>query len=81
MSDTTVNSREAVLTYLLGTRCHVKVTVNPVLNGVVKGNLVEVHDAPPSVLREIVNNFVMVSLRPGGLLIPVTEAPPQPFPS
>lgn len=72
MADATTNDREAVFTYLMNSGMHVKVTIAPTINGIIRNDFVEIHDAPPRALREIVNNFTMVSLRPGGLLIPLT---------
>lgn len=73
--DTTRNDRQAVFTYLMASGSMVKMTTGAVFNGVINNDYVVVHEASSRVVKEIVTNFVMVSLRSEGLLIPITPMP------
>lgn len=67
------NSRGDVLTYLMNTPCRVTLSTAAVIEGAVHRDYIVVHDAPPKALSEIVDLFVMVSITPKGLLIPVEK--------
>lgn len=71
--DGTTNDRVAVYTWLMNLRSQVKLStywITP--GGVVSHDYVVVHDAPPRVVKEITDRFVMVSLHREGMLIPLT---------
>ena len=67
------NEREDVFRFLANTGCVVKVSTAAVIDGVVHHDYVVVHEAPSKVVRELVNNFAMVSLGPNGLRIPIAR--------
>lgn len=69
------NDRQDVFAYLRDCRSQVKVSTFLILpSDVIDHNYVVVHDAPPRVVREIVNNFVMVGLgEDRGLVIPLSK--------
>ncbi len=70
----TRNSRDDVFRYLANTKCLVKMSTAAVIKGAVHRDYVVVHDAPPRVVRELINNFVMVGLSPDGLMIPIDNS-------
>ena len=69
------NERVKVFNYLCDLRSvPITVTIGTADDhDVVRHTAVIVHNAPPRVVQEIVSTFNLVSLRPDGLYIPVTE--------
>lgn len=79
MNDTTTarrdplrNDRLAVITYLANLPLRVSFTLCDTIDGMIHRNYLMVTDAPATVTREIIGNFVMVDLTPRGLRIPLT---------
>lgn len=71
--DGTANDRVTVYTWLMNLRSQVKVsTFHTLPNGTISHDYVVVHEAPPRVTKEITDRFVMVALRPVGMIIPLT---------
>jgi len=66
------NTRADVLTYIMHSGLVVSFTMGATFKGVVDRDYLVVHSAPARAVREIVDRFVMVSLSPDGLLIPLT---------
>lgn len=67
------NDRIKVFEFLAATEGVVKASTAATINGAVHADYVVVHEASPRVVRELVNNFVMVGLTSNGLLIPVNR--------
>lgn len=72
MDDTTRNDRQMVFSYLMNCGLLLKVSVGAIVGGVFRNDYIVIHEAPPRVLREVINNFHMISLRSDGLLVPLT---------
>jgi hypothetical protein len=68
------NERKHVFAYLADCGPLVKLSTGAVINGQVHHDYVVVHEAPPRVVREIVNNFSHVSLSADGLMIQIAPA-------
>lgn len=69
----TTNDRVAVYTWLMNLRAQVRLSTGYTLpNGTLSLDYVVVHDAPSAVVKEITDRFVMVALRPVGMIIPLT---------
>lgn len=66
------NDREDVLRYILHSGLVISFTMSDTINGAVHRDYLMIHNAPARVVREVVNNFVMVDLTPRGLRIPLT---------
>lgn len=73
--DATRNNRQAVFTYLMTCDAKVKVSTAALIGETISHDYVVVHEAPPIVVKEIIRQFTMVSLRADGLLIPIAPFP------
>ncbi len=65
------NDRSEVFNYLMNCRSKVKLTTAAVFNGIINQDYIVIHEAPPRVVREIVNCMDLVSLKEDGLYIPI----------
>lgn len=68
------NERSAVMEYLATSNSIIKMSVGAVVGGICRHNVIVVHEACPRVVRDIVENFEMVSLKVDGLHIPVHDS-------
>lgn len=68
------NDRAEVLNYLMSANSMIKLTTGAVIGGIVRHDVIVIHEACPRVVRDIVENFEMVSLAADGLHI-LVDAP------